>query len=66
MRPAIPGEALDDMQERRCVSNKCGAVFRRQENESAESWENKRYCSLQCYRGNPSIRAAKKDSLAGY
>jgi len=55
VRPAIPGEALDDTKERRCVSGKCGAVFIRQENESAESWAHKRYCSGLCYAANPSI-----------
>ena len=44
VRPAVPGEVLDDERERRCASKRCGAVFRRQEGTSAQAWANRNRC----------------------
>ena len=54
IRSYIPGEALDDNRERRCVSARCGAVLMRQE-ESDTAWNYKRYCCAACYSGQSSV-----------
>ena len=61
IRPAVPGEALDDARERRCESPRCGAVFRRHKGESAEAWANKRYYCGQCWGGKPPIPKQAED-----
>ncbi len=61
VRPAIPGEALEDWRERRCISSRCGAVFRRARGQSAESWESKQYCSGSCFNGLPPIAARSNE-----
>ena len=55
LRPAVPGEVLEDWRERRCASLRCGAVFRRRKGESSESWANKRVCCASCFNGAPPI-----------
>jgi hypothetical protein len=61
IRPAIPGEQLEDQRERRCESLRCGAVFRRQQGEGAESWATKRYYCAACWSGQPPIPKQTKD-----
>lgn len=56
VRPAVPGEVLEDWRERRCASPRCGAVFRRQKGQSAEPWANKRVCCAACFNGAPPIK----------
>lgn len=58
IRLAVSGEVLDDTKERRCASAQCGAVFIRQGWETDTVWNNKRYCSGQCWAGKPFILAA--------
>ncbi len=55
IRPYVPGEVLNDDRERQCVSLRCGAVLLRRDDESAESWHNKRFCCAACFGGSPSL-----------